>query len=367
MTVVRCPYCHKRYYVWRIVPYGEQFVCKGCGDAFNYGGARVPLKGKLGPVILDDSSRNRGSHFKTRRLPTVLPPAPICEYTFPADYDVRRLEAQMSRYQLRIVPPMPTLTPDQERFFIESGKHVLLVNGVLSSREFAPGQLPDGFTEWGLVAGRWRCLGGGKEIGEDLRRFLASFADRLADLRRRVSRIAVRLTARDLTTDPSVTSGGVDLSLAKGESLLWRGDALYGGPETDGEVSREGSMYLTDRRLIVRGDGVSREYGLEKLRDAVSDWRDRAGVLYLGEREACVADEIWWPSLYIRYLTGSIFRGHFCLNGQAEVVNDLCDSLCNPQSFMDEDNWPTGGFADTLVFKDLFEAQLMPRWRRCQW
>lgn len=367
MTVVRCPSCHKLYYVWRIVPYGEPFVCNGCGVSFNYGGARVPMKGASDAVLLDGSARKWGAHQKTQRIPTVRPPAPIREYDFPADCDVRRLEAQMRQYQLRIVPPMPALTPEQERFFIESGRHALFENGVLSSREFASGQLPDGFTEWGLVAGRWRCLGGGKEIGEDLLGFVESFAERLADLRQRVARIAVRLTARDLTADPSVPQDGMDLSLAGGENLLWRGNALYGGPETDGEVSREVSVYLTDRRLVVRGNGFCRECELAELRDSASDWRDHAGVLYFGDHEVCVADEIWWPSLYIRYLTGSFFRGHFCLNDQADVVNDLCDSLCNPLSFRDERDWPTGGFAETVVFKDLFEVQLMPRWRRCRW
>ena len=267
------------------------------------------------------------------RMPTVRPPAELREFAFDPDCDVRRLSDLVKNYPT-VLPPTLGEHPEED-----------------------PG--------WVLVAGHWRYVGDGLDVSRPVMEFIASYGDLMADLRRRVAHVAVRLTARDLTTDPDIRQDDMNLPLDEGEGLLWRGLA-----RTESSAAEEW-IFLTDRRLLYFGEGGSLEYRLEALKDIWTDWRDHEGTLRLelfsGETVTFTGEELWRPSMYLNYVWSRPFRMHFWTNDQDAVVRDLCDSFCNPCSFRDAETWPTEDFTRSFVFTDLFEGGLVPRWHRCLW
>lgn len=332
MTFVKCPHCQQAYQVRRTVEYAEPFLCSVCGFHFNYGGAPEPRQGAA-EVTLRLAGRMKVLHRAASRVPTIRPPAELREFSFDPDCDVWRLTELVKGY--------PTVLPPT------LGEH------------------PEENPEWALVAGHWRYVGEGVDVGRPVKEFISSYGELMADLRRRVAHVAVRLTARDLTTDPDIPQEDMNLPLDEGEGLLWRGLV-----RTESSAEEEW-MFLTDRRVLYFGEGGPFEYRLEALKDVRTDWRDHGGNLRLeflsGESVAFTGEEIWRPSLYLNYVWNRAFRMHFWTNDQDAVVRDLCDSLCNPSSFRDEETWPTEDFTRSFVFADLFEGDLMPRWHRCQW
>lgn len=341
MTFVRCPSCQRAYQVHRCVEYAEPFVCSACGQRFNYGGAEEARPGAVEETLRIPGAMKVLSRA-SRRMPTIRPPAALRDIDFEAGYDVRRLTELVKGYPT-VLPPKLVEYPEDD-----------------------PG--------WVMVAGHWRYVGEGLDIGLPVKEFVASYGELLDDLRRRVSHVAVRLTARELSSDPDIPQDDMSLPLEKDEGLLWRGLAGIERRGADGSAARsetEGWMFLTSERVLYfEGDGCL-EYRLDAITDVWTNWRDRAGVLRLtmsdGETVSFTADEAWRPAMFVLYVWNRSFRLHFCTNDQEAVVQDLCDSLCNPLSFRDEATWPTGEVADSFVFADLFAADLMPRWHRCQW
>ena len=332
MTIVRCPTCQQAYQVHRCVAYAEPFACSACGCRFNYGGASEPRPGSA-EETLRLPGRRKVLQRASSRMPTIRPPAELREFTFDPDCDVRRL--------LELVKSYPTVLPPTV------GEHP----------EEDPGCV--------LVAGHWRYVGEGLDVSRPVKEFISSYGELMADLRRRVAHVAVRLTARDLTTDPDIRQDDMNLPLDEGEGLLWRG--LVKTESSDAEEW----IFLTDRRMLYFGTGDPLEYRLEAIKGIWTDWRDHKGTLRLelfsGDTVTFAGEEIWRPAMYLNYIRNKSFRLHFWTNDQDAVVRDLCDSFCNPCSFWDEEAWPTENFTRSFVFADLFEGDLMPRWRRCQW
>lgn len=266
-------------------------------------------------------------------MPTIRPPAELREFAFDPDCDVRRLTELVKNYPT-VLPPTLGEHPEED-----------------------PG--------WVLVAGHWRYVGEGLDVSRPVKEFISSYGELMADLRRRVAHVAVRLTARDLTTDPDIRQDDMNLPLDEGEGLLWRG--LVRTEASD----EEEWMFLTDRRVLYFGKGNPIEYRFEAIKDIWTDWHDHKGALRLklfsGDSVTFMGEEIWRPSMYLSYIRNKSFRIHFWTNDQDAVVRDLCDSFCNPCSFRDEECWPTEAFTRSFVFTDLFEGDLMPRWHRCQW
>ena len=364
MTFVRCPNCQQAYKVRRTVIYAEPFFCSACGCHFNYGGAHEP---RLGAVeeVLRLPGQAKVLKRASAKMPTIRPPAELREIVFDAGYDVRRLMDAVRAYPTVLTPPPPEDLPDEQLARIAAnGSHAVFVDGRLYAEDashLAPEELPEGYSEWTFAGGNWRCLGGGLDIAPAVNEFIASYGELMDGLRRRVAHVAVRLTARDFSTDPDIPQDDMNLPLEEGEGLLWRGLTS----------DTESWLFLTDRRLLYFEGDLCREYPLEAVRSVWSNWRDHGGVLYLtladGEEVRFAADEIWRPALYVLYRTQKLFKLHFWTNDQEAVVRDLCDSLCNPLSFQDAETWPTDMLADSFVFADLFGVELTPRWRQCQW
>ena len=341
MTIVRCPSCQQAYQVRRCVEYAEPFLCSACGRRFNYGGAEEARTGAA-ETTLRVPGKMKVLSRASRRMPTIRPPAALRDIGFAAGYDVRRLTELVKSY--------PTVLPP------------------------ALGEHPEDDPGWVLVAGHWRYVGEGVDISRPVKEFISSYGELLDDLRRRVSHVAVRLTARDLSSDPDIPQNDMSLPLDENEGLLWRGLARIERCGADGSTFRsdaEGWMFLTSEKVLYFEEDGFLEYRLDALTDVWTDWRDHAGVLRLtmsdGETVSFAADEVWRPAMFVQYVWNAPFRLHFWTNDQEAVVQDLCDSLCNPLSFRDEATWPTGAVADSFVFSDLFAADLTPRWHHCQW
>ena len=157
MTFVRCPNCQQAYSVRRRVDYADPFVCAVCGLTFFYGGAAEARAGaKVEKLRLPGTKKvlSRASS----RMPTIRPPAPLRDISFEPDYDTRRL-AELLKLYPTVLPPVPPEPMDDAELarLAALGTHAVFVDGRLFAEDVsqvAPEDLPEGWSEWSIVAGR---------------------------------------------------------------------------------------------------------------------------------------------------------------------------------------------------------------------